>query len=393
MSYISWLFRLFRRLFTESHILHRSARVLLWLFAILRDQIKRMKKSASCEPPTCDSSMSTIRNDLEQINNFCASTFPSVANPSIPPTVSIRALIPLPIHQSPSSQELAAPNVEEYDLGDMGGAMRALTLDPHVPLESDSISSGTLLNSSSGHLHIESALPAGDVPHNLDSRRVQPAKVVLEPIMPSSAMGQRYNNVGTAYVSRFSILELLTRSSSRKDVESKFVVEKFTKEFLLYLFSDSFDWYVYLPVIVVKIRRQIGYQSYIRRVLVTSAIGFGYVIILNVIDNLTTLQCCHFTKPILTNAYLCKDEVLKNINAAMDDILAKNFDRNEFEELVLDLISEKDEIKCGYYFVNHKSRTPVWLETFNISDHLEEVVGATSADHISMTLIFLLSTV
>jgi hypothetical protein len=90
-------------------------------------------------------------------------------------------------------------------------------------------------------------------------------------------------------------------------------------------------------------------------------------------------------KPVLTNAYLCKDEVLKNINAAMDDILAKDFDWNEFEELVLDMISEKD-FKCGYYFINHKSRTPVWLERNDISDHLEEVMGATSADHISMTL-------
>jgi hypothetical protein len=116
---------------------------------------------------------------------------------------------------------------------------------------------------------------------------------------------------------------------------------------------------------------------------------------------LTIQKCDNVTKPILTNAYLCNDEVLNNINAAVDDILAKDFDPNELEELVLELMpsdeeeegtvseltppeDDKIEIKCGYYFVNHKSRSIRWLEDYGFPNLLAETRGANSLAHISM---------
>ena len=98
------------------------------------------------------------------------------------------------------------------------------------------------------------------------------------------------------------------------------------------------------------------------------------------------------TKHILTNAYLCNDEVLYDINAAVDDILAKDFDQDELEELVLELMPPNDdkiEIKCGYYFVNHNSRSLRWLEDFDISDLLGEARGANSRAHISMPFLLI----
>ena len=113
---------------------------------------------------------------------------------------------------------------------------------------------------------------------------------------------------------------------------------------------------------------------------------------------LTIQNCDSVTKPILTNAYLCNDEVLYNINAAVDDILAKDFDPNELEELVLELMppgketvseltppdEEEIEIKCGYYFVNHESRSLRYLEDFGFSNLIYEARGANSRAHISM---------
>jgi hypothetical protein len=138
---------------------------------------------------------------------------------------------------------------------------------------------------------------------------------------------------------------------------------------------------------VVKTHRLIGYQSHIRKALSISIIGIGYAILLASVD----VQFNNVTKAILTNAYLCDNEVLENINAAVDDILAKDFDPNELEELVLELMPPGDDemrIECGYYFVNHKSRLLLWLEDFDISDLLAEAQGANSPAHISKACSF-----
>jgi len=64
-----------------------------------------------------------------------------------------------------------------------------------------------------------------------------------------------------------------------------------------------------------------------------------------------------------------------------------DFDKTNLDELVIDLMSET---KCGYYFVNHKDRSLVWLHDFDISGYTNEIKGATSPAHISMHTLFFL---
>lgn len=62
-----------------------------------------------------------------------------------------------------------------------------------------------------------------------------------------------------------------------------------------------------------------------------------------------------------------------------------NFEMDQTVELVLELHRsvENDEMECGYYFVDHRTRCLFWLHEYDISEILEEVKGASSPSHIS----------
>ncbi|KAJ7086209.1 hypothetical protein C8R44DRAFT_821165 [Mycena epipterygia] len=73
---------------------------------------------------------------------------------------------------------------------------------------------------------------------------------------------------------------------------------------------------------------------------------------------------------------------LKKAKASLEDF-AQNVD------VVLDINEDEPEnIKCGYYFVDHSSRIPFWLDEFNMSQlsRWEAVPGIVSESHVHLGL-------
>jgi hypothetical protein len=88
---------------------------------------------------------------------------------------------------------------------------------------------------------------------------------------------------------------------------------------------------------------------------------------------------------IWTGAYLCDRNKLRNITAAIDQIdqlrAQEGANESDFDELVLELMPGNI---CGYYYVDHATRSFRWLHDHNITYYIEEVKGAESPAHISM---------
>jgi len=100
----------------------------------------------------------------------------------------MNALIPSPVCRLPLSRGLTVPLEEQNDLGDMG------VHTPHPRSQPETV------------------FPVGVAPQNLEQVQVWTGSIVLEPVMPSSVMKQRYQCTATTYVSQFSTLKHLPKS-------------------------------------------------------------------------------------------------------------------------------------------------------------------------------------
>jgi hypothetical protein len=51
-------------------------------------------------------------------------------------------------------------------------------------------------------------------------------------------------------------------------------------------------------------------------------------------------------------------------------------------ELVLEIVPWKEDLLCGYYFVEHSSRCLFWLEEFDAEEICEEIKVVVSLSHL-----------
>jgi len=177
MSHIPQLLRVLRRFLTENSAFRCSVRCLLWLWDLLRRQMKRMDRFGARKSPTYDSSTRTIRYDFSRTNS--SPNNDTVYASTVPSSQAVSLLSPLAsIRQS---QEVAPPYMVEHELGDLSVSIPAQTLDQRF--------------------HLDAAIPAGYSPQDLEVKR---KAVVFEPILPNSAVDQRYDRDAIMYVSSFA---------------------------------------------------------------------------------------------------------------------------------------------------------------------------------------------
>jgi hypothetical protein len=82
---------------------------------------------------------------------------------------------------------------------------------------------------------------------------------------------------------------------------------------------------------------------------------------------------------------LCDREKLELVEAFIGQInILSNGKDTKRLELVVELLHDDDVTNCGYYYADHESRSLLWLEEHDISDHLSQIKGAKSSPHIRM---------
>ncbi|KAJ7439702.1 hypothetical protein B0H11DRAFT_2354990 [Mycena galericulata] len=97
---------------------------------------------------------------------------------------------------------------------------------------------------------------------------------------------------------------------------------------------------------------------------------------------------------LFTDEDLYDDAILAKVNACVSRIIVCLEDKKFFGpaddiDIVLDLIEDPSEtIKCGYYLVDHSTRSIFWMDVFDISQlsSWKRVPGMTSASHTSLIL-------
>ncbi|KAJ7439704.1 hypothetical protein B0H11DRAFT_559619 [Mycena galericulata] len=97
---------------------------------------------------------------------------------------------------------------------------------------------------------------------------------------------------------------------------------------------------------------------------------------------------------LFTDEDLYDDAILAKVNACVSRIIVCLEDKKFFGpaddiDIVLDLFEDRSEtIKCGYYFVDHSTRSIFWMDVFEISQlsSWKRVPGITSASHTSLIL-------
>ena len=201
-----------------------------------------------------DDSLQFCRTNRSPNNDIIyASTVPS--HP-IPQTASLLS----PLASIRQSQEVALPYTEEHELGDLSASIRAQTPDQQC--------------------HPDAAIPAG---YALEVKR---KTFVFEPIVPKSVLNQKNGRDAIMYVSSFAPRN---PSQNVSPIDQGHVLtscsKSLTMTFPCIYLEQFFELTNLSTVTVVKRRRQDGNQSHTRRVLFTSTITIGYVIMLNTVDD------------------------------------------------------------------------------------------------------------
>jgi hypothetical protein len=94
---------------------------------------------------------------------------------------------------------------------------------------------------------------------------------------------------------------------------------------------------------------------------------------------------------IFTDAHLYNPDILLHATAfirRIDDLKRiKNVQLDA--ELVLEITpDDQGMLQCGYYFVDHQTRSLFWLEEFEAEDLTYEIKGLSSAAHLSTRITF-----
>ncbi|KAJ7500743.1 hypothetical protein B0H11DRAFT_2225139 [Mycena galericulata] len=95
---------------------------------------------------------------------------------------------------------------------------------------------------------------------------------------------------------------------------------------------------------------------------------------------------------LFTDENLYDDAILTKVNACVSRIIGCLEDKKSVGpaddiDIVLDLIEDRSEtIKCGYYLVDHSTRSIFWMDVFEISQlsSWKRVPGITSASHTKL---------
>ncbi|KAG6812679.1 hypothetical protein H0H87_009637, partial [Tephrocybe sp. NHM501043] len=94
----------------------------------------------------------------------------------------------------------------------------------------------------------------------------------------------------------------------------------------------------------------------------------------------------HAGKGIITENWIWDVKKLQQINGFIeqfeDYIKLKNLTEPPGTHLVLECNEEDGVLWCGYYFASASTRTVWWLERFNISSFLMEIMGEPDALHV-----------
>ncbi|KAF8893792.1 hypothetical protein BD779DRAFT_951008 [Infundibulicybe gibba] len=95
----------------------------------------------------------------------------------------------------------------------------------------------------------------------------------------------------------------------------------------------------------------------------------------------------HKQKRIITDSWLwdtiISDQIARFVEEIEEFIRSQNLKLPEDSDLVLDLVQDmEDEYWCGYYYVDHSTKIPFWLEEFDVSSFIAEVQGDLCPSHI-----------
>lgn len=93
---------------------------------------------------------------------------------------------------------------------------------------------------------------------------------------------------------------------------------------------------------------------------------------------------------ILTDADICDPQIFTVVDESANQLLSELHQRASEDnvaippdvELVLELIVWDDDVFCGYYFVEHRSRNLFWLDEFDASDICADIKVVVSQDHL-----------
>ncbi|TFK22158.1 hypothetical protein FA15DRAFT_671829 [Coprinopsis marcescibilis] len=103
----------------------------------------------------------------------------------------------------------------------------------------------------------------------------------------------------------------------------------------------------------------------------------------------------HEQDRIITDSQIYDADVSKHLGGFITDIhehlRIRNLVQTEDVDLVLQIVrcpeeNGEEQWWCGYYFVNHSTRTIFWLEKFHIDEHLAEVKGKLQGSHIKVLM-------